>query len=176
MCALPGERHSPKQRLDLGAIARRPHDERRKMRAGSSRPPQGSQNERGHQLRVHMCPTALATPPEKIHTETGTVLVAYSDPHSEIKREALATGIYMYGSKVKFVLAGDRPVLIQCGRCHKLGHNRSSPACKLPRNAVRCHKCGGGHRSDRHGYECGTTHLVAGQCNCRPKCIMCGRI
>ncbi|KAH9034273.1 hypothetical protein EDB85DRAFT_2144543 [Lactarius pseudohatsudake] len=33
----------------------------------------------------------------------------------------------MFGSAVKFVRAGDRPTLIQCGRCHLLGHNKSSP-------------------------------------------------
>ncbi|KAH9023458.1 hypothetical protein EDB84DRAFT_1617424 [Lactarius hengduanensis] len=113
--------------------------------------------------------------PAKIMTETATVLIAYADPKGEVTRQALTEGIWMFGNQVKFVRAGNKPTLIQCGRCHELGHNRSSRLCKLPKNALRCHRCGGGHHSDQHDFECKAIHAVAGTCDCRLKCILCGK-
>jgi hypothetical protein len=43
----------------------------------------------------------------------------------------------MFGRQIKFVVVGDRPALIQCGRCHLLGHNTRSPLCKTPPHAVK---------------------------------------
>ncbi|KAH9006051.1 hypothetical protein EDB84DRAFT_1447612 [Lactarius hengduanensis] len=67
--------------------------------------------------------------PERIASATSTVLIAYVDRTGEISKQADKEGIFMFGSTVKFVRAGDRPTLIQCGRCHQLGHNKSSPIC-----------------------------------------------
>ncbi|KAH9016102.1 hypothetical protein EDB84DRAFT_1443250 [Lactarius hengduanensis] len=101
--------------------------------------------------------------PEKIMSETATVLVAYVDPTGEISKHALADGVFMFGAQIKFVVAGDKPALIQCGRCHLLGHNKNSRLCKVPRTAVRCVRCGGSHHSDRHNFECKGPHKVAGR-------------
>ncbi|KAH8980251.1 hypothetical protein EDB86DRAFT_2835430 [Lactarius hatsudake] len=65
--------------------------------------------------------------PECIASDTSTVLIAYVDRTGEISNQADKEGIFMFGSAVKFVCAGDHPTLIQCGRCHLLGHNKSSP-------------------------------------------------
>ncbi|KAH9018953.1 hypothetical protein EDB85DRAFT_2154134 [Lactarius pseudohatsudake] len=67
--------------------------------------------------------------PERIASDMSTVLIAYVDRTGEISNQADKEGIFMFGSAVKFVRAGDRPTLIQCGRCHLLGHNKSSPVC-----------------------------------------------
>ncbi|KAH9034112.1 hypothetical protein EDB85DRAFT_1889973 [Lactarius pseudohatsudake] len=113
--------------------------------------------------------------PEKIMSETATVLVAYVDPTGEISKHALADGVFMFGAQIKFVVAGDKPALIQCSRCHLLSHNKNSRLCKVPRTAVRCVRCGGSHHSDRHNFECKGPHKVAGRCDCALKCILCGK-
>ena len=87
-------------------------------------------------------------------------------------QHALADGVFMFGSPVKFVVSGDKPALIQCGRCHLLGHNKNSLLCKVPRTAVRCSHCGGAHDS---GFECKGQHKVAGRCDCVVKCNLCGK-
>ncbi len=114
--------------------------------------------------------------PEKIRSESSMALIAYADPLGLVTRRAQTEGIFMFGRQVKFVLAGEKPSLIQCGRCFGLGHNRSSNMCPLPKNAVRCHRCGGGHHSTQHDFECKGAHKVAGTCDCRLKCILCGQL
>ncbi|KAH9010856.1 hypothetical protein EDB85DRAFT_2160630 [Lactarius pseudohatsudake] len=95
-------------------------------------------------------------PPEKMMSETATVLVAYVDPTGEISKHALADGVFMFGAQIKFVVAGDKPALIQCRRCHLLGHNKT-------------------RASARHNFECKGPHKVAGKCDCALKCILCGK-
>ena len=80
----------------------------------------------------------------------------------------------MFGKPVKFVVTGDSPRLIQCRRCHMLGHPTRSPLCKLHPAAARCYRCGGSHHSDHHDYECKGAHRTPGRCNCTPKCLLCG--
>ncbi|KAH9019549.1 hypothetical protein EDB85DRAFT_1896590 [Lactarius pseudohatsudake] len=96
--------------------------------------------------------------PVKIHSETATVLIAYADPKGEVTRQALTEGIWMFGSQVKFVRAGNKPTLIQCGRCHELGHNRSSRllagTCDCRLKCILCGKAGHNARSrdcSKHG-------------------------
>ncbi|KAH9016989.1 hypothetical protein EDB85DRAFT_2155520 [Lactarius pseudohatsudake] len=124
---------------------------------------------------VYTAAPSWQIPPEKHMAERAMVIVAYVDPTGEISKHALADGVFMFGSPVKFVVLGDKPALIQCGRCHLLGHNKNSLLCKVPRTAVRCFHCGGSHDSTRHGFECKGQHKVAGRCDCAVKCILCGK-
>jgi hypothetical protein len=79
----------------------------------------------------------------------------------------------MFGRQVKFVCAGDSPLLVQCSRCHQVGHYFSSPKCRLPPGDNKCFRCGGPHHSDNHNFECNSPHTVQGVCNCPKKCILC---
>ncbi|KAH9019727.1 hypothetical protein EDB85DRAFT_1896510 [Lactarius pseudohatsudake] len=85
---------------------------------------------------VYTAAPSWQIPPEKTMAERATVLVAYVDPTGEISKHALADGIFMFGVPVKFIVSGDKPALIQCGRCHLLGHNKNSLLCKVPHTAA----------------------------------------
>jgi hypothetical protein len=104
---------------------------------------------------------------------TAMVIAAISDPDNARCQCAAAEGVRMFGRQVKFVHAGDSPSLVQCSRCHQVGHYFSSPKCRLAPSANKCFHCGGPHHSDNHNFECNGTHAVQGVCNCPVKCILC---
>ena len=114
-------------------------------------------------------------PPHKIQTETSTVMLAFRDVSGETVKWAQTKGVYMFGRRVKFVICGDHPSVIQCGRCHELGHHTNSPVCRTPKSATRCYFCGGSHDAKAHNFHCKGKHEVAGICDCRLKCIVCGK-
>ncbi|KAN0130607.1 hypothetical protein V8E53_011581, partial [Lactarius tabidus] len=105
---------------------------------------------------------------------SATALMAIVDKDRSLVRSIQANNIHMFGRQVKFVVIGDRPALIQCGRCHLLGHNTRSPLCKTPPHAVRCYKCSGPHHAQQHAFYCKGKHTDARHCNCKLKCILCG--
>lgn len=82
-------------------------------------------------------------PPHKLLSATSTVRFAFCDVSGKIVKWALAKGVYMFGKRAKFVVVGDHPTVLQCGRCHKLGHHTNSPVCHIPKMAARCFLCGG---------------------------------
>jgi hypothetical protein len=102
-----------------------------------------------------------------------TVIAAILDEDNSICQRASREGVCMFGHQIKFVCAGDHPSLIQCARCHELGHNASSPKCGTPWDQYRCYVCGKGHQSQHHSFECNGPHKVPGHCNCVPKCLLC---
>jgi hypothetical protein len=106
--------------------------------------------------------------------ERSTVLAAIIDKDNAICQNALTHGVRMFGAQVKFLQCGDNPMLLQCSRCHLLGHYVSSSKCKMPRNAIKCYRCGGTHDRRDHDYECSAkTHKTLGKCNCTLKCLLC---
>jgi hypothetical protein len=112
--------------------------------------------------------------PERIRSGTGTVIFAFIDDGDALTTRASREGVCMYGTRVKYVHCGDKPNLIQCGRCHELGHHKNANACKVPRTAVRCVRCGRHHDSAHHDSICAAkTHTKAGVCNCTYKCLLC---
>jgi hypothetical protein len=120
-----------------------------------------------------MVPPHFQGNPTNFRQPTATVIAAISDPdHSRCQRAA-AEGVCMFGRQVKFVRAGDSPSLVQCSRCHQVGHYFSSPKCRLPPGESKCFRCGGPHHSDNHDFECTGAHAVQGVCNCPKKCILC---
>jgi hypothetical protein len=120
-----------------------------------------------------MVPPHFQGNPANFKQRTATVIAAISDPdHSRCQR-ASAEGVCMFGRQVKFVRAGDSPSLVQCSRCHQIGHYFSSPKCRLPPGTNKCFRCRGSHHSDNHNFECTGTHAVQGVCNCPKKCILC---
>jgi hypothetical protein len=112
--------------------------------------------------------------PERIRSGTGTVIFAFIDDNNTLTTQASREGVCMYGSRVKYVHCGDKPNLIQCGRCHELGHHKNAKTCKVPRTAVRCVRCGRHHATADHDSICtAKTHAKAGVCNCSYKCLLC---
>ncbi|KAN0133886.1 hypothetical protein V8E53_008318, partial [Lactarius tabidus] len=106
--------------------------------------------------------------------ERSTVLAAIIDEDNSICQNALTHGVRMFGAQVKFLRCGDNPTLLQCSRCHLLGHYASSSKCKLLKNAIKCYRCGGNHDGRDHDYECNAkTHKTLGKCDCSLKCLLC---
>ena len=102
-----------------------------------------------------------------------TLQVSYLDETGEVTKHIQRSEVHMFGRKVKFFVIGNNPRLVQCSRCHELGHEARSPSCKLPANALRCHLCGGSHHSTTHDFHCNGTHKSGGRCDCKLKCILC---
>ncbi|KAN0133603.1 hypothetical protein V8E53_008591 [Lactarius tabidus] len=106
--------------------------------------------------------------------EKSTVLAAIIDEDNAICQNALTHGVRMFGAQVKFLRCGDNPTLLQCSRCHLLGHYASSSKCKMPKNGVKCYRCGGNHDGRDHDYECNSkSHKILGKCDCSLKCLLC---
>jgi hypothetical protein len=89
------------------------------------------------------------------------------------KGPLLPRGVCMFGRQIKFIRAREHVSLIQCARCHELGHNASSSKCSVPKQESRCYICGKGHDSQHHSFECPGPHKVPGVCDCIPKCLLC---
>jgi hypothetical protein len=112
--------------------------------------------------------------PERIRSGTGTVIFAFIDDGGALTTQASREGVCMYGTRVKYIHCGDKPNLIQCGRCHELGHHKNARLCKVPKTAVRCVRCGRHHATADHDSICtAKTHAKAGVCNCSYKCLLC---
>ena len=123
-----------------------------------------------------MAPHWQQNPSNILRSPTGTVLIPIVDNTDTVIKNASQQGVFMFGQRSKFVVTGDSPRLIQCGRCHMLGHPTRSPLCKLHPAAAKCYRCGGNHHSDHHDYECKGQHRTPGRCNCTPKCLLCGNV
>ena len=67
----------------------------------------------------------------------------------------------------------NKPPLVQCSRCHKLGHNATSQRCEVPKGDIRCARCGGTHHKDTHACLCRGSHTVASECECIFPCLNC---
>jgi hypothetical protein len=107
-----------------------------------------------------------------------SLMFAYSDPDGSIMKQLLNNKQALFGKQVQIERWVDKPLLLQCGKCHTLGHVSSSKACRLPSDAVRCYICGKGHLADAHDRECARArqHKVAGVCDCNPQCITCNKV
>jgi hypothetical protein len=103
-----------------------------------------------------------------------TVFVAYIDDGNVISQRASKEGVYMFGRQVAFIHCGDSPTLVQCSRCHMLGHYATSTCCQAPVNSIKCYRCGAAHDGRKHDYECTKNHKVPGKCDCMLKCLLCG--
>jgi hypothetical protein len=106
--------------------------------------------------------------------DLSTVFVAYIDDGNIISQCATKEGVYMFGRQISFIHCGDSPTLVQCSRCHMLGHYATSARCKAPINTIKCFRCGAAHDGRQHDYECTKTHKVLGKCDCILKCLLCG--
>jgi len=113
-------------------------------------------------------------PAERIFTDYSTITFAISDPDGSIASTLLKGRAALFGKEVEIQRWVDKPALVQCSCCHSLGHIKTSRACPLGKDSVRCHICGGSHQSEEHHQKCPRKHAVAGICDCTHfKCINC---
>jgi hypothetical protein len=104
---------------------------------------------------------------------TSMVIAAILDKDNLICQCVSREGVCMFGRQIKFIWVGDHPSLIQCARCHKIGHNALSPRCGVPRSECHCYICGKAHNSQHHSFKCLGPHKVPGTCDCVLKCLLC---
>jgi hypothetical protein len=109
--------------------------------------------------------------PANFRSNAATVIAAILDPDNSACQRASSEGVCMFRRRIKFVRAGAAPSLVQCTRCHEIGHYYSSPKCRW--TTSRCYRCGGPHDARDHDFECKRQHKVVGVCDCVPKCILC---
>ena len=112
-------------------------------------------------------------PADRILSDYSTITFAISDPDGSITDKLLKNRTALFGKEVVVQRWVEKPALVQCSHCHALGHIKTSKACPLGKDSVRCHKCGGSHHSDKHDKACLRKHTVAGLCDCKFKCLNC---
>lgn len=119
-------------------------------------------------------PPRWLKPTERVQSQYSTITFAISDPDGSTTSALLNGRAALFGKEVMVQRWVDKPALVQCSHCHALGHIRSSRACPLGRDSVKCHICGGSHRSDTHDQKCPRKHAIAGICDCNHfKCLNC---
>ena len=113
-------------------------------------------------------------PVGSIGSAYSSITFAVSDPDGTITNTLLNGRAALFGKEVTVRKWIDKPALIQCSRCHALGHNKASKACPLGKDSVKCYICGGAHKSEKHDQQCARKHAVAGICDCQHfKCLSC---
>ena len=113
-------------------------------------------------------------PLDSVESLYSSITFALSDPSGKTTSTLLNGRAALFGKEVTVRKWVDKPALIQCSRCHALGHNRSSKTCQLSKDSVKCYKCGLAHRSETHDQHCTRKHTVAGICDCQNfKCLNC---
>ena len=112
--------------------------------------------------------------PEEITSEYASLTFSVHDPDGSITKTILQTPLGAFGARVLARPFESRPPLRQCARCHWLGHIASDPGCKIGRDAVRCHICGGAHSATDHPTAAAPTATVnTAICDCPIKCVNC---
>ena len=123
-------------------------------------------------------PPRWLKPVGQISTNYTSLTFAFSDPDGSITKQLFKGKQALFGKQIELERWVDKPLLIQCERCHTLGHMASSKACRLPPDSIKCYICGKGHLADSHDRDCSRSkqHKVAGTCDCRVQCITCNKI
>ena len=119
-------------------------------------------------------PPRWLKPVHSISTDYSTITFAISDPDGTATNTLMKGRAALFGKEVEIQKWIDKPTLVQCSHCHALSHIRTSRACPLGKNAVKCYICGGAHQSEAHNQKCPRKHKDAGFCDCNHfKCINC---
>jgi len=113
-------------------------------------------------------------PVGELNSTYSTITFAVSDPDGSITNTLSHERAALFGKEVTIRRWIDKPALVQCSWCHALGHIKTSRACPLGRNSVKCFICGGAHSSEEHDAKCPRKHAIAGTCDCKNyKCLNC---
>jgi hypothetical protein len=118
-------------------------------------------------------PPRWLKPIDRVQGHYSTVTFAISDPDGTVSNTLMRSRVALFGKEVLLKRWIDKPALVQCSRCHALGHSKVSKACPLGKDSVKCHICGGAHKSEEHDKHCTQKHAVAGICDCAVKCLNC---
>ena len=119
-------------------------------------------------------PPRWLKPTNRISGDYSTITFAISDPDGSIANTLLSGRAALFGKEVEVQRWVEKPALVQCLRCHVLGHIKTSRACPLDKDSVRCYICGGSHQTEAHDQNCRRNHAVVGICDCKHfKCINC---
>ena len=106
-----------------------------------------------------------------------TITFTISDPDGSIIGALMKGRSALFGKEVVIEKWIDKLPLIQCLRCYRLKHLRNLKACPFNKDSVKCHICGGAHKSDEHNQRCPCRHVVSGTCDCTTyKCLNCHRL
>ena len=110
---------------------------------------------------------------EHTTSDASSISFTFVDWDGEITKTMKKAHLAMFGKPVTFTKWVSRPPLSQCGRCHKLDHIMNH--CSMPRDSVRCYKCGKGHNSWDHNILCpkAKSHRAHGTCDCEPQYLNC---
>jgi hypothetical protein len=108
--------------MDVDPTTTRTHRGSGWMRLGTRRPTVSIHSQPMLPRRTNLHSTTLAGQPTQQRQGTSTVLAAIIDEDNSICQNALTHGVRMFGAQVKFLRCGDNPTLLQCSRCHLLGH------------------------------------------------------
>jgi hypothetical protein len=121
-------------------------------------------------------PPRWLKPIERIDSDYSTITFAISDPDGSITSTLLKGRTALFGKEVTLQRWVDKPMLVQCSRCHALGHIKTSRACQLGKDSAKCYICGGAHQSETHDRKCPRKHTIAGICDCSHfKCLNCNK-
>ena len=111
---------------------------------------------------------------DRITTDYSTVTFVISDPDGTISSKLIQGRVALFGKKAEIQWWVEKPALVQCSHCHSLGHIKTSRACPLGKNSVRCYICSKAHQLEMHDYMCPWKHEFVGTCNCMHfKCLNC---
>jgi len=121
-------------------------------------------------------PPRWLKPVEQLPPCYSTITFAISDPDGSHLSALLSGRPALFGKEVKVQKWIEKPALVQCSRCHALGHTKASKACPRGYDSVKCYICGGAHKSEEHDQRCPRKHAVAGICDCSHfKCLSCAK-
>ncbi|KAF8257053.1 hypothetical protein EI94DRAFT_1819257 [Lactarius quietus] len=77
-------------------------------------------------------------PVERMMGYYSALTFAISDPDGNMTARLLTEHQALFGKEVWIQKWVNKPPLIQCSRCHALGHAASSKACNLPKGSSKC--------------------------------------
>ena len=112
-------------------------------------------------------------PVERLQGPYSSISFAFSDPDGTISSKLLTGKHGLFSKEARIEKWLDKPPLVQCSRCHALGHTANLHQCPIPKGDFRCAKCGGAHTTDSHARLCRGCHAIAGVYNCKLPCLNC---
>jgi hypothetical protein len=102
----------------------------------------------------------------------GSVVWSFYDPTGEGLELMLRRPPSMFGRQTRAQRFENRPTLVQCTRCLRLGH--SVGRCPKPSGTVVCPLCGGPHTLAAHAHRCPLSSRHPGaSCDCPVTCFLC---
>ena len=121
----------------------------------------------------------IVSPPHWVNSDKltessrhGSISFAFIDPDGSHLANIKRAPPCLFGGVVRPRLGISKPLISQCSRCWKLGHQVDS--CSKKAGSPLCFICGAGHDGAMHGMLCIKSNKHNGlKCNCPITCINC---